>query len=410
MDIPTSPRAIALGVLMQVGRGKFATPSLDVALSKAGLERQAAGLATDLVYGTLRRLRWIDVSLAPWLERPGRLPSAVRWSLRAGAYEKLFTSRPPHAVVNAWVGVVGAKHQSFRSLANAVLRRVELRPVEEAVRLGIPDFLYRAWRQRFGDGSWMESLNDPAPLWLTVFPGGKEALERQGVAYAPGPVTDSVQVQGWPLRRIKAYHQGLVQPQNPASLLAAQLLEARAGERVLDLAGGSALKAAWLASQGAQVTSVDRNARRQEAGRRNLARLGLQVNFVAHDLTRPLELSAPKVLLDAPCLGTGTLRTHPELRMRLKPEALGPMTRLQERLLETAARSTDPGGRLVYSVCSLTEEEGEAQVARFLKRHPDFEPEPPQLTVPVFTSSYGVYVRPTGGLDGFFYARFRRLF
>jgi len=397
-----------LGVLSQVDRGKFAAPSLDVALTRAKLGSQAAGLATDLVYGTLRRLRWIDWSLEPWLERPARLPHAVHWALRAGTYEKLFTDRPHHAVVNAWVGVAAGQQPKLRGLVNAVLRRVKRRPAPEAVRLGLPDFLYEEWRARFGNPGWMEALNEPAPLWLTLFSGGEEALKLQGVPFAAGPVLGSVRVQGWPVRRIAAFREGRAQPQNPASLLAAQLLGARAGERVLDLAGGAGLKAAWLAAQGAQVVSVDRDARRQQAGRRNLARLGLEVAFRTHDLTRPLDLTAPKVLLDAPCLGTGTLRGHPELRMRLRPEALAPMAQLQARLLETAAHATAPGGRLVYAVCSLTGEEGEGQVARFLERHPEFEPEEISVPVPVLARGYGVYVRPTSGLDGFFYARLKR--
>ncbi len=275
------------------------------------------------------------------------------------------------------------------------------------MRLGLPDFLYEEWRSRFGDPEWMEELNEPAPLWLTLFPGGEAALAEQGVPFEPGPVPGNVRVQGFSVRRIVAFRKGLAQPQNPASLLAAQLLEARAGERILDLAGGSALKAAWLAARGARVTSVDADARRQEAGRRNLARLGLQVTFRTHDLTRPLDLTAPKVLLDAPCLGTGTLRGHPELRFRLEPEALARMARLQAQLLETAARATEPGGLLVYAVCSLTETEGEGQVVRFLASHPEFEPLEIDSPVPLLARGLGVYVRPENGLDGFYYARLR---
>ena len=409
MSAREDPRALALGVLVKVGRGKFAAPTLDLALSRSGPEPQAAGLATDLVYGTLRRLRWIDWSLKPLLRRPERLPEAVRWALRAGGYEKLFTPRPPHASVNAWVEVAARSHPRLRGLVNAVLRRLEPRPAPEAVRLGLPDFLYEEWRARFGDPGWMEALNEPAPLWLTLYPGGEAELAAQGVPFEAGPVPGNVRIHGFSVRRIAAFRKGLVQPQNPASLLAAQLLEAGPGERVLDLAGGAALKAAWLAARGAQVTSVDADARRQQAGRRNLDRLGLEVAFLTRDLTRPLDLTAPKVLLDAPCLGTGTLRGHPELRMRLEPEALEPTVRLQARLLETAARATEPGGLLVYAVCSLTEAEGEEQIARFLATHPQFEPVEIESPVPLLARGHGVYVRPENGLDGFYYARLRRL-
>jgi len=408
MNPRTTPRALALGVLLHVDRGKYASPTLDAALLRGNLDSRASGLATDLVYGTLRRLRWLDWSLAPLLHNSARLPLPVRWALRAGGFEKLFTDRPPHASVNAWVDIAGDKYPRLRGLVNAVLRRLELRPASDAIRLGIPDFLYGEWLELFADHSWIEAINEPAPLWLTLYSGGEELLQTQGVEFERGPVAGSVRVHGTAVRKIKAYRQGLAQPQNPSSLLAAQLLDARKGERVLDLAGGAALKAAWLASRGAEVISVDVSPERQRAGKRNLERLGLPVRFFTHDLTRPLGETAKKVLLDAPCLGTGTLRGHPELRMRLEPAKLRSAAKLQEQMLETAALATESGGLLVYSVCSLTRAEGAGQISSFLDRHPEFTLEPLELPVPVLKREPGVYVKPVDGLDGFYYARLRK--
>jgi len=403
-----NPRQIALDVLVKVGRGKFAAPTLDWALKRTRLKKQDAGLATDLVYGTLRRERWLEASLKPLLARPGDLPEDLRWLLRAGAYEKLFGSRPDHAVVNAWVELAKRRRPRLAGLANAVLRRVELASAPPAVTLGIPDFLYRHWREYFGDVSWAEALNQPAPLWLTVFPGGLESLKEQGIPFDPGPVTGSIRLQGASLRELDGFRKGLLQPQNPASLLAAQLLEASPGQKVLDLAGGAGIKAAWLAAAGARVTSYDVNPGRQRAGRKNLERLGLAVEFRTHDLTEPLSETAPLVLLDAPCLGTGTLRGHPELRRRLRKADLPRQTSLQKRLLETAAAATEPGGRLVYTVCSLTADEGEAVIDDFLQRHPGFSADTPKIPLPELKRGYGVYVKPVDGLDGFYYARLRR--
>ena len=137
------PRALALRVLDHVGRGKFAAPTLDHALSRHDLTPQQAGLATDLVYGTLRRERWLEAALTPLLRDPEGLPQELRWLLRAGAYEKLFTPRPTHALVNAWVGVAKRHFGKLSGLVNAVLRRVELPPSPEPVRLGCPIFCTR---------------------------------------------------------------------------------------------------------------------------------------------------------------------------------------------------------------------------------------------------------------------------
>jgi len=402
------PRQIALDVLRKVGRGKFAAPSLDWALKQFKPKKQDAGLITDLVYGTLRRERWLEASLAPLLARPGDLPDEIRWLLRAGAYEKLFTDRPNHAIVNAWVELAKKRQRRLTGLVNAVLRKVELASAPPAVTLGVPDFLYQHWHEYFGDVSWAADLNQPAPLWLTAFPGGLESLDEQGVAYDPGPIPGSVRLQGVSLRELEGFKKGLLQPQNPASLLAAQLLEARPGQRVLDLAGGAGIKAAWLAAAGARVTSYDVNPGRQRAGRKNLERLGLTVEFKTHDLTQPLSETAPLVLLDAPCLGTGTLRGHPELRRRLRAADMPRQTALQTQMLETAAAATEPGGRLLYAVCSLTADEGEGVVSDFLRRHPEFSADTPPIPLPELKRGHGVYVKPVDGLDGFYYARLRR--
>ena len=409
MNRETDPRALALGVLLTVDRGKFAAPTLDLAFGRAGLATADAGLATDLVYGTLRRLRWLDASLGRLLERPERLPRPARWVLRTGAYEKAFSERPDYAVVDAWVEQMKARHPRLAGLANAVLRRFELAgDVPPAVRLGVPDFLYGEWAARFGETGWIEELNRPDPLWLTLFPGGREVLEAEEARFEEGPLPGSVRLLGGSLRSLRAFREGRAQPQNPASLLAAQLLEPGPGEPVLDLAGGAGIKAAWLAARGARVTSVDVSRARQRSGRKNLERLGLSVEFLVRDLTRPLDLTAPKVLLDAPCLGSGTLRGHPELRMRLSSESLPSMTERQRRLLATAAAATSPGGVLVYAVCSLTWAEGEAQVERFLRENPEFSADRLDIPLPALAHGHGVYVRPSDGLDGFYYARLRR--
>lgn len=153
------------------------------------------------------------------------------------------------------------------------------------------------------------------------------------------------------------------------------------------------------------MRSLDIDAKRQRAGERTWRRIGLEVVFETRDLRAPIPHQADKVLLDAPCTGTGTLRTHPEARYSLRPESIQKRASLQARLLETAAQAVLPGGVLVYAVCTLTEEEGEGVVRAFLEEHPGFLPEPIEAPLPLLRQGLGVYVRPEGGLDGFYYAR-----
>ncbi|WP_018112111.1 RsmB/NOP family class I SAM-dependent RNA methyltransferase [Thermus igniterrae] len=393
---PENPRALALVLLLEVERGGRAQLLLDRALDRLPWPERDKAYATHLVYGALRRLRLLDFLLEPFLPHPEKLPPEVRWALRLGALEWLL-GKPHHARVSPWVEEAKRHFPRLAGLVNAVLRRLAPREAPECVRLSLPDWLCAAWRTFFGGLGFAEGFNEPAPLFLTAY--------RPVEGLRPGPIPHSYLWEG-PKTDFSAL--GL-QPQNPASLFAAELLEPKSGERVLDLCGGAGLKAFYLAAKGAEVISYDLNKKRQEAGARTAARLGLKVAYRTQDLRHPIPEKAEKVLLDAPCTGTGTFRTHPELRYRLAPEDPQAMAELQLALLETAAKATAEGGVLVYAVCSLTEEEGEGVARAFLARHPEFQPEPFSCPFPVLKAGLGVYVAPEGGLDGFYYLRLRRV-
>ncbi|MER3537323.1 MAG: MFS transporter [Thermus sp.] len=393
-------RALALDLLLAVEAGGRLQPLLSSLVRRYALSPADRAFLTHLAYGVFRRLRYLDHLLKPLLKKPERLPSRVRWALRAGAYEFL-EGKPGYARVHPWVEEVKRTHPALAGLVNAVLRRLELKEAPLGVWLSLPDFLLQAWEAFFGEVAFAQAFNQPAPLFVTAL-GNASSLTLR-----PGPLPDSFVWEG-PVGETEFSALGL-QPQNPASLFAAQLLGVAPGEEVLDLCGGAGVKAAYLASRGARVRSLDLHAGRQRSGARTWRRLGLEVAFETWDLRVPIPYRAGKVLLDAPCTGTGTFRTHPEARYRLDPKGIQAMAALQAQLLETAAQATRPGGVLVYSVCTLTEEEGEGVVRGFLNRHPEFVLEPFFCPLPVLREGLGVYVRPEDGLDGFYYARLRRV-
>ncbi|MDM7323658.1 MAG: transcription antitermination factor NusB [Thermus sp.] len=393
---PDRPRALALRVLLEVERGSKAQLLLDRYLDTLAWPERDKAYTTHLVYGTLRHLRLLDFFLEPLLSRPEGLPPAVRWILRLGTWEWL-SGKADHARVSPWVEETKRIVPRLAGLVNAVLRRLKPQEAPECVRLSLRDWLCQAWRDYFGRLDFAQGFNEPGPLFVTAY----RPMER----IRPGPIPDSYLWEG-PKTDFSAL--GL-QPQNPASLFAAQLLNPAPGEKALDLCGGAGLKAFYLAAKGAEVVSYDLNPKRQEAGRRTARKLGLWVHYRTQDLTQPLPERAKKVLLDAPCTGTGTFRSHPELRYRLGPDDPKAMAELQLRLLETAAQATEEGGVLVYSVCTLTEEEGEGVARAFLARHPGFVPEPIPSPFPVLKAGLGVYVAPEGGLDGFYYLRLRKV-
>lgn len=404
-------RALAVRVLTRVLAGEtFAAPALDAALSAARLPARDAGLATHLVYGTLRYAPLLDAALAPLLR--GETHPKTRALLLAGTFERLVLGTPAHAVVSEYVNVARLARLAPPGLVNAVLRRVERPAGTEATRYALPTWLMDAFRAAYGEqaGAVLESQLQPQPLWLSLSEAGARALEAEGSVVDPGPNGVDRVALARPLRETAAYRQGQAQPINPASLSVVDALGDVTGQRVLDLAGGAGVKAAMLAARGARVTSVDVAARKHEAARTNLRRLGLTADFLTHDLTAPLDLPpAPRVLLDAPCTGTGTLRAHPEIKLRLTPQVVGEMAALQARMLPQAAALTQPGGVLVYSVCSVTPQEGPQVVRDFLAAHPEFVPEPlPELGLPTVPAGAGVLTVPEAGVDGFFIARLRR--
>ena len=375
---------------------------------------------TDVCYGSLRHARLLEAALARHLPHPERLPERVHLALLAGGYERLVRGTPAHAAVHAWVEVVKrgpGKHGPLAGLVNAVLRR--LRPSDLPAPAGaasLPPWLFERFEAALGSVVAERAalgMLQSEPLWLTASDptAARQRLHADAVDVAPGPLTGSLRVRSpRPLAELAAYREGLVQPQNPASLAVVRACGDVAGRRVLDLCGGAGIKAAALAAAGALVTSVERDAAKLHAGARNATRLGVTIDTLQWDLRQPPPLEpAAIVLLDAPCSGTGTLRGHPEIAPRLTQDALERLTDLQARLLHSALTCVAPGGRLVYAVCALTPDEGPDRVAAALAGDDALRARSPHLPLPsVPARGPGCFVLPEDGLDGFYLATLER--
>lgn len=453
-------RRAALQAVSRCLAGEFLAPALGAVLDSSGLSGADRSLVTDLAYGTIRRLPQLDERLKPFLKAPGKLPPQVRAVLRLGSYELLFRSTPTYAAVSAWVEVAKREEPALSGLVNAVLRRVAKQTAAQATdasEAALPTWLWERFVVALGpDAARQAALGmlEPEPLWLTAYThGATELLRADGCDVAPGPrfadlyraggaepndgdddtpLPRSLAVRSpLPLDKLRAYRQGLVQPQNPASLYAALLLAAgdgafdpaagraatpAAGDRVLDLAAGRGIKSAALAATGAAVTAVELRPERSRASEENLRRLGLTVEHIVADLSRPpsetllaaLGGPAATVLLDAPCSGTGTLRGNPEIKLRLTAQSVQELAALQASMLDSAAALTAPGGTLLYAVCALTAEEGPEQLTAFLTRHPEFGPLAFTPALPHVPATPGLFVLPVDGLDGFYLCLLRR--
>ncbi len=385
----------------------------------AGIET-GRGAVTELVYGVVKQHRRLSWVLANCVERPPTLPVAA--AMLIGVYELLDLERAPHAAVNESVLAVrqlGAAAQT--GLVNAVLRRVAreraailaaLAAQPLGVRMSHPDTLLERWRARYAPLA-LEALclwNNRAPevvlrvnLWLTTMDAFVAALAAQGVAAAPQPAAPErcvVLPHGRRVSDAPGYAAGLFTVQDPSTLLAPELLAARPGERVLDACAAPGGKTTVLAeamqSQGTLV-ALDRAPPRLTRLQATLDRMGFGkfVQVSEGDLTAGLrEADATPfdaILLDVPCTNTGVLRRRADARWRFSPESLAAAVAQQRALLDAAAPRLRPGGRIVYSTCSLEPDENEDQVRRWLADHPAFRLDRERRSFPPESGADGAY-------------------
>jgi 16S rRNA (cytosine967-C5)-methyltransferase len=403
MAAVTISRKIAFDVLERVEHeGAYASDALHAALdvgSAARLKPEDAALATELVMGVLRWRRLLDFLIERHTKKPiEKLDLSVALALRMGAYQLRFLEKvPARAAVNESVELVKrARKSSAASFVNAVLRKIApdakspagaLLPADLSLaeRLEIlhshPRWMLERWLARWGESETIALLeaNNQAPLLSLAVHAPEQrddiirALEQAGLHIEPGTLLKSALASsGGSPARTAAFRDGLISIQDEASQAIPLLLGVRAGDRVLDLCaapGGKTAALARAAGSSGAVIAADLYDHRLRAMARQRKRLGLDnVQLLELDATQalPFREAFDKVLLDAPCSGTGTLARHPEIRWRLRPEQLAESRESQKLMLANALAQLAPGGRLVYSTCSIEPEENEQVVAHLL--------------------------------------------
>jgi 16S rRNA (cytosine967-C5)-methyltransferase len=441
------PRQIAVEILTRIDtEDSYAEPLLDAALSGTTLDNpHDRALLTELVYGTLRMrgsLDWIIGQL--YRGDPSTLETVVQNILRTGLYQLWFTDRiPPFAAVNEAVEIARNTSPAAAGLVNAILRNA-LRRKEDivwpdivkepekaiAVLYSHPAWLVRRLIALFGNQETIavcraNNTVPPFTLRVNTLKASREealaALQKEGIGaretlFSPDGLVLTSPAAG--LRETSAYHEGLLRIQDEASQLIARLVAPEPGERLLDLcagAGGKTLHLAALMHNRGEIKALDLHPDKLRMLRSEAKRLGATiVETRTVDAAQPPETFRgifSRVLLDSPCSGLGTLRRNPEIRWRLAPTDLTRCMQIQKRLLMSAADCVKPGGRLIYSVCTVTPEENEIVIAGFLKNRPDFKLIPPVNLPRVLIDSRG-FLRTAGGhhdMDGFFGAVLVRL-
>ena len=387
-------------------------------------------LANRLINTALRRHGQIDAMLPELLEKgmpakSGTFEAVLRLSLAQlvflpdiGAHSALFLA------VEATKRDPKARHLS--GLMNAVLRRAQANSARYGLlddSLLLPAALSAKWEAAYGADAvarFVDGLIDGAPLDLTLRDEDAELIEALG---GEKLIADSIRVEtrDRPVDALPFYDEGRWWVQDVSSALPARLLAAKPGGTVLDLCAAPGGKTAQLSKAGYAVTALDSDATRLERLKANMARLGYKPTVVEADATNYIAAEPfDGILVDAPCSATGTFRRHPEVLWHRSAADIAGRVKLQQAIFARAVKNLAPGGSLIYCVCSLEPEEGEAMAdwaARTfenLELHPITAKELPGLESAV-TPAGLVRTLPSmapngveGGMDGFFVARFRR--
>jgi 16S rRNA (cytosine967-C5)-methyltransferase len=423
-------RRAALSILEQVRAGKPFELALDRGVDK--LAEPDRRLAHELAAGVLRQRSALDSHLAPLVPRGwSSVAPELQDILRLGAYQLTSLDRvPSHAAVDTSVELAkengGARPAAF---VNAVLRRLaRTEPPasalagDDAERLAAehshPVWLVRRWVELFGLGATERLLrwNNTRPR-LVLQPARQDlktlaerwraaGIEVEAAPYGAGLVTNLTRPSDLP-----GFGDGAFIVQDPAQALLTRFADLPPGTVVYDACAAPGGKSIALGRQAKTVVAGEVSPSRARRLAENVLRAGSgREQVIVADARQPPIRQAEVVLVDAPCLGTGTVARHPDARWRVTPEALLSLERLQSELLERTAAVVPPGGLLVYSTCSLEPEENRAQVKRFLAGHPEFHREPTEAVPPDLLSPEGdLMVLPQQhGMDGAFAARLRR--
>ncbi len=408
LNMPISPaRTIAFDVLKRVQtQGAFADDVLREKLTPA-IRREDAGLATDLTFGVLRWQRLLDFLIDRTLSGAKKsLDDEVRIALRMGAYQLWFHARvPARAAIYESVELVKrAKKRSATTLVNAVLRKLateatDLKTDRDEIaafppnniptpeQLGIlyshPTWLVERWLGRFGETqtrALLESDNQVPATSCHIyqqeqFEEAVRALEKVGSRLEPGHLLREARtLQGGNPSASEALQRSWVVIQDEASQAVAHLLNVSPGNTVLDLCaapGGKTLLLAQSAGPTGHVIAADLYEPRVRTMKDRFKRAGVRnVECLVLDAAQelPFQKKFDRILVDAPCTGTGTLSRHPEIRWRIHAEDLADLHARQVRLLSNALCCLAPGGRLVYSTCSFEPEENEYVVNEALSK------------------------------------------
>jgi 16S rRNA (cytosine967-C5)-methyltransferase len=444
----TPARRCAYAVVRRVfEQGAYADRAFRGEAERAALESRDRAFAMRLAYGTVQMKVTLDWVLDSLARRPlEKLDASVLAALRLGLYELLYMGTPDRAAVMESVELVKATTPPAHAFVNAILRRGareapalvagldDSTPAGAALAHSHPNWVAQQWFAELGAGqalSLMRRNNEPAESSIRAnrlrldADAVVERLAAEGVRSHPDAIAPEAVVLADPydVHASRLFEEGLVMPQSRASMLVARAVDPRPGERVLDLCAAPGAKTTHLAAlmrgEG-EIVAVESDAGRANAIAENAERMGAgSVRVLVGDASEPVFGEAyDRVLVDPPCSDLGTLQSRPDARWRKTPAQVDELGALQRQILAAAALAVRPGGRLVYSTCTISAAENQRQVQDFLSSNANFRvcdltAWQPKLALGRVSGSAAAAFLQTlphrDGTDGFFIAAFERM-
>ncbi len=401
---PESARYIAWSCLIRWSKGgNFAESLIAQETQHAQLSPADRGLVQAIVYTSLRHKSWLEHICRSL--RNGTLDADIRWLLVSALAQLFILKMPAYAVVDESVKMAP---RPVQGLVNAILRQAgrkqeELLAENETLPLSVqfstPDWIVRSWVKQFGEEETRALLAwnlQSSPIYARINP--LRPMESIPEAWESLDGLDGwYRVKG-PLPQ-ESLSKGEVYITDPSTRHCIELLKPQAGERLLDTCaapGGKSIAMVYATGGDLELLSCDLKEHRLAPLRENILRAGAgKVEVAAHDWTQTppaaWEGAFDGVLIDLPCSNTGVFQRRVDARWRLTRDEMKRITQLQLAIAHQAAKAVRPGGRLVYSTCSIEAEENQLNVEKFLAEHPDFTLESSYLALPHREQADGAY-------------------
>ncbi|GCF95796.1 ribosomal RNA small subunit methyltransferase B [Enterococcus florum] len=401
-----SVRYTALQAIERIKHGgAYSNLLLNELLNKHQVPVKDSGLLTELVYGTISRQRSLDFYLQPFIEKAKKVDGWVKSLLELSIYQMTYLDRvPDHAIINEAVEIAKAKgNPGTGKFVNGVLRTIQRKglprldsiqdPIERlAIEISLPSFLTKKFVQEMGMEETRKmglSLLEPSHVSARVdlrFISREEAIEilkTEGIAARNSQVSPYgiVADKGF-LAGSSLFQKGWLTIQDESSMLVAQAMNIQPGDKILDACaapGGKTTHMAALLDGQGEVTALDIHEHKLKLVRENAERLHVEqvVKTQKLDARTAAETFAPesfdRILIDAPCSGLGLMRRKPDIKNQKRPEDFVQLPQIQLAILESCAPTLKKGGTMVYSTCTITPEENQEVVTKFLAAHAEFE-------------------------------------